>query len=80
MVTVEDIFEMRNVNNTLTGSARYNAIIWYHYIAWPLKIGLDNLNEVKNGFTWDGVQMNMYSSISFSGIYRKIFIRNSTNL
>ena len=43
---------MHNVDDTLTEAASYNAWIWCHYIAWDLKIRLENLNEVNNGFTW----------------------------
>ena len=52
VVSVEDIVEMHNDDDTLTESARYNARIWYHYIAWALKIRLVKLNEVNNCFTW----------------------------
>ena len=52
VVTVQDILEIYNVDRTLTRSARYNARIWFHYIAWALKISLDDLNEVNNCFTW----------------------------
>ena len=31
---------------------RYNSRIKFHYIAWDIKINLENLNEVNNGFTW----------------------------
>ena len=72
--TIEDILEMRNVDNTITEAARYNVSIWCHYIAWALKICLENLNEVNNGFTWDGVQPKISPFISFSGMYRKLFI------
>ena len=51
VVPVEDIIEMRSVGDMPTRSARYDARIRYHYIAWALKIRLDNLNEVNNGFT-----------------------------
>ena len=51
VVPVEDIIEMRSVGDMPTRSARYDARILYHYIAWALKIRLDNLNEVNNGFT-----------------------------
>ena len=40
VVPVEDIIDMHNVDNALTGEARYNARIWGHYIAWALKICL----------------------------------------
>ena len=49
---VEDILNMHNVDDVLTESERYNARIQCHYIAWDLKIRLENLNEVNNGFTW----------------------------
>ena len=49
---VEDILEMRNVGYILTDSERYNARIRCQYITWALKIRLENLNEVSNGFTW----------------------------
>ena len=52
LVPVEDILEIHNVDNTLTKSARYNARIRCHYIAWALRIRLNNLNDVNNGFTW----------------------------
>ena len=52
VLPVEDIINMNNVDDMLTESARYNASIWCHYIAWALKIRLDDLNEVNNGFTW----------------------------
>ena len=55
VVPVEDILgilEMHNVDYVLTEVARYNARIRCHYISWDLKIRLDNLNEVNNGFTW----------------------------
>ena len=52
VVPGEYIIKMHNVDDTLTESARYNEIIWCHYIAWVLKIRLGNLNEVSNGFTW----------------------------
>ena len=52
VVPLEDILEMHNVDNTLTEVAKYNASIRFHYIALALKICLDNLNEVNNGFTW----------------------------
>ena len=47
VVPVEDILNMHSVENTLAEAARYNARIWCHYIAWALKIRLENLNEVK---------------------------------
>ena len=34
VVPVEDILEMHNFDYTLTETARYNARIWLHYIAW----------------------------------------------
>ena len=52
IVPVEDILDMHHVDDKFTDSERYNARIWGHYIAWALKICGDNLNEVKNGFTW----------------------------
>ena len=52
VVPVEDDLEIRNVDYTLTESERYSARIRYHYIAWALKICLDNLNELKTVFTW----------------------------
>ena len=52
VVPVEDILEMHNVENILTEEVIYNSRIFYHYIAWALKILQDNLNEVNNGFTW----------------------------
>ena len=36
----------------LTYVVSYNKINRFHYIAWAIKIRLDNLNEVNNGFTW----------------------------
>ena len=44
VVPVEDILDMHNFDNTLTETERYNARIWFRYIAWALKIGLKNLN------------------------------------
>ena len=52
VVTVEYIIDMHNFEDTLTEAERYNARVWYHYIAWDFHIRLDNLNEVNNGFTW----------------------------
>ena len=52
VVPVEYIIEMHNVDDTLTEAARYNARIRCRYIAWALKIHLENLNKVNNGFTW----------------------------
>ena len=52
VVPIGDILEMHNVENMLTEAARYNASIKCHYITWDLKIRLENLNEVNNGFTW----------------------------
>ena len=52
VVSVEDILDMHNFDNTLTEAEIYNASIWCHYIAWALKIHLDNLNEVNNVCTW----------------------------
>ena len=52
VVFVEDIIEMNNVDDMLTGAVRYNARIWCHYIAGDIKIRLDNLDEINNGFTW----------------------------
>ena len=49
---VEDILGIRNVEDTLTDTERYNASIWFHYIAFSIKIRLYHLNEVDNGFTW----------------------------
>ena len=43
---------MHNVDNTLTETEMYSALILCHYIIWDLKIRLDNLNEVNNGFIW----------------------------
>ena len=43
---------MHNADDTLTGAVRYNARMWCHYIAWAFNICLENLNEVKNSFTW----------------------------
>ena len=51
VVPVEDILNICNVDDTLTEAERYNEMIQFHYIAWDLKILLENLNEVKNGFT-----------------------------
>ena len=52
VVPIEDILDMHNVYDTLPEAARYNANIWCQYITWVIKICLDNLNEIKNGFTW----------------------------
>ena len=52
VVPVEDIIEMHNFDDTLTETEMYNARIWFQYTAWALKIGLENLNEVNNDFTW----------------------------
>ena len=52
VVPVEDVMNMHNVDNNLTESERHNVRIWCHYIVRDLKIRLENLNEVKNGFTW----------------------------
>ena len=52
VVPVEYIIEMHNVDDTLTEAARYNARIRCPYIAWYIKIRLENLNEVNNCFTW----------------------------
>ena len=49
--TSEYILEIHNFYNTLTEASRYNARIQCHYIAWALKVRLNNLNEVNNGFT-----------------------------
>ena len=51
VVPVEYILEMHNVDDTLTKSERYNARIWYHYISWDIKVRLDHLNWLNNGFT-----------------------------
>ena len=47
IVPIEDILDMNNVGDMLTQAARYNARIWFHYIAWDFKIRLSDLNEVK---------------------------------
>ena len=44
--------EIHTSVDTPTEAVRYNASIWCHYIEWALKIRLENLNQVKNGFTW----------------------------
>ena len=51
-VPVEDSLDMHNVDNAKTEAARYNVRILCQYTAWAIKIRLDNLNEVNNGFTW----------------------------
>ena len=43
---------MHNVEDTLITAARYKARDQCQYIASDLKIRLENLNEVNNGFTW----------------------------
>ena len=43
---------MHNFDNTLNEAELYNASISCHCIAWAIKIRLDHLNEVNNGFTW----------------------------
>ena len=68
VVPVEDILEMRNVEDTLTKAARYNAIIWCHYIAWDLKICLDNFNGVNNGFTWMKIFTHICHKMAKAGI------------
>ena len=52
VVPVEDILEIHNVEDTLTEEARYNTSIWCHKIPGVLKICMDNLTDVNNGFTW----------------------------
>ena len=52
VVPVEDILGINSVGNTLIEAARNNESIICHYIAQDLRICLDNLNEVNNGFTW----------------------------
>ena len=52
IVHVEYILDMNNIDDTLTEASRYSTRIRWHYIAWDIKIRLDILNEVKNGFTW----------------------------
>ena len=52
VVPFEDILEIYNFENTITEAGIYNASISCHYIAWFLKICLEDLNEVNNGFTW----------------------------
>ena len=49
---VEYILKVHNGNSTLNEAASYNARIQCHHIAYNLKIRLDNLSEVNNGFTW----------------------------
>ena len=51
VVPVEYIIDMHSVGNMITEAERYNASIWRHYIEWALKIRLEYLNEVKNGYT-----------------------------
>ena len=51
-VPVEDSLDMHNVDNAKTEAARYNVRILCQYTAWAIKIRLENLNEVNNGFTW----------------------------
>ena len=52
VVHVEYILEMHIIYNTLIEAERYNKRIWCHSIPWDLKIRLDNLIDVNNGFTW----------------------------
>ena len=68
-VHVEDILEMHNVDDTLTEAARYNARIQCHYISWDLKILLDNLDEVNNGFTWMKFFKQGLHKMAKSGIF-----------
>ena len=70
VVPVEDILEMHNVDKTLTKSDRYNARISCHYIAWALKIHLEILNEVNNGFTWMKCFTQGFHNISKAGIFK----------
>ena len=66
---VEDILEMHNVDDILTEAARYNAIICCHYISWDIKIRLNNLNKVNNGFACMKCLTQGFHKISKSGIF-----------
>ena len=52
VVPDEDILDMHNIDNMITESEMHGARIWFHCIAWALKICLENLNQLNNGFTW----------------------------
>ena len=69
VVPVEDIFEMHNVDDTITEAARHNERIRCHYIAWDIKIRLDNLNEVNNGFTWVKYFAQRFHKMAKAGIF-----------
>ena len=70
VVPVEDIVEMNNVDNTITEADRYNARIWFHYIAWNLNTLLDNLNEVNNVFTWMQHFTQGFHKMAKAGIFK----------
>ena len=67
---VEYILDITNVDDTLTDAGRYNARIQFHYIAWDLKIRLDNFNEVKNGFTWMICFTQVCHNMAKAGIFK----------
>ena len=63
---------MHNVDNTLAEAVRYNASIWCHYIAWALKIRLENFNKVNNGFTWMKCFTQVFHNMAKAGIFKII--------
>ena len=72
VVPVEDILDMHHVEDKFTESERYNARISCYYIAWALKICGENLNEVKNGFTWMKCFTQGCHKMAKSGIFKII--------
>ena len=71
---------MHSVGDALTESARYNESIWCHYILWDLKIFLENLNEVNNGFTWMKCFTQGYHKMAKSGGFKIIIGKTVKNL
>ena len=67
---VEDIIDIHNVYDTLTEAASYNASIWFHYIAFSIKIRLYHLNEVDNGFTWMRCFTQECHNMAKAGIFK----------
>ena len=67
---VEDILDIHNVEDTLTETKMYNTRIWCHYIAWDIRIRLDNLNEVNNGFTSMRCFTQECHNMSKAGIFK----------
>ena len=61
---------MHNVDDMLTEAERYNSRIRCHYIEWALRIRLENLNEVNNGFTWMKCFTQGCNNISKAGIFK----------